>query len=392
MDKTKRIRMQDAGRAALPLVFLFCLVAGAGARDLYVDRAHPQASDANPGSAALPWLTVGNAALKAVAGDTVYIKAGTYLEKKTIDVASSGTAAAPVTYRNYGSDRVIIDGGSMSSGSHIMKWRYPLVHYIVLSGLEFRNAKDAGIWVEGSNNTIKDCKVYDTASTGILVRRGTHNTFSRLEIYNTGWNGIDLEDSEYSLIEGCYIHDNPKHHAVNIFPAPGGSSFYGQMKGIVVRGNRLTRSNKGIYLRYVSDMEISDNQITDNAEWGIFFHNEGGRPSTYTSNSRILNNTITGNAWEGLYDQCANGLTIRSNLFRNSKEREIWFGETSGHSIDYNTYDPGTGTLVYWDGPSYSLQGFRDALGFELNGRAGSSTGGGSATAPAAPRNLRVMD
>ena len=393
MDKTNRIRMRNAAGKALPLVLLFCLAAGAYARNLYVDRSHPQASDANPGTEAQPWLTMGNAAAKAVAGDTVYIKAGTYPETRTVSMVNSGTSAAPITFRNYGSDRVIIDGASMASGSHVVRWKSAMAHYIVFSGLEFRGGKDTGLWVEGNYNTIKDCKVYNTASTGILVRRGTHNTFSRLEIHHTGWNGIDLEDSEYSTIEECYIHDNPEHHAVNIFPAPGTGSFSGNMRGIVVRNNRLTTSNKGMYLRYISDMEISGNLITDNDEYGIFFHNESGRASTYSSSSRVLNNTITGNAWEGIYNQCASGLTIRYNLFRNDREREMVFSVTGGHSIDYNAYDPGSGSLFSWSGSTYSLQGFR-GLGFEQHGVAGGTVpgGGGIATPPSAPRNLRVLN
>ncbi len=394
MKVANRDRFRNSGMTALLVLFFAGLAVGASARDLYVDRSHPQASDSNPGSEALPWLTVGHAAFEAQAGDTVYIKKGTYSERQTIDVANSGTAGAPITYRNFGSDRVIIDGSAMASGSRIMQWRYPLTHYIRLSGLEFRGAKDAGIWIEGSHNTITDCKVYDTASTGILCRRGSYNTYSRLQIYNTGWNGIDLEDSEYSTIEGCDIHDNPKHHAVNIFPAPGESPFYGQMRGIVVRGNKLYRSNKGIYLRYVTGIEISDNVISDNLEWGIFFHSEGGHPDTYSANGKIVNNTITGNAWEGLYDQCANYLTILNNVFRNDKECEIWFGETTGHVIDYNQYDPGTGeNLVYWDGPKYSFSEFRSTLGFEAHGRAlqATSTAGGGG-APSAPVNVRVLD
>ena len=48
----------------------------------YVDKNHPQASDSNPGTEALPWLTAKRAGdplgTEVVAGDTVYFKNGTY--------------------------------------------------------------------------------------------------------------------------------------------------------------------------------------------------------------------------------------------------------------------------------------------------------------------------
>ncbi len=372
MSATDRNPQGKVRRAALLVLLLAGLTVGASARDLYVDRSHPQASDSNPGSEALPWLTFRSAAAKAVAGDTVYIKKGTYNERQTISIANSGTAAAPITFRNYGSDAVIIDGTGMPSGSKLIRWAYPGVSYIILSGLEIRNVPDAGIWVEGSHNNLRDLKVHDTGSTGILCRRGSYNTYSRLQIYNTGWNGIDLEDSEYSTIEWCDIHDNPKHHAVNIFPAPGESPFYGQMRGIVVRHNKLYRSNKGIYLRYVTDIEISNNLIANNQEWGIYFHYESGRSTSYTANAKIYNNTIVNNAWEGIYDENASSLTIKNNIFCNAKEREVYFGPATGHVLDYNLYDPGTGNPVSLGGTSYSLASLRSAKGFEIHGVAGS--------------------
>ena len=357
-------------KPAVFLSLLLVLVAGAGARDLYVDRAHPRASDANPGSAALPWLTVGRAAARARAGDTVYIKAGLYLEPAPVLIAHSGTAAAPVTYRSYGSDRVILDGAALPPGAELIRWKHPGADHVRLQGLELRRAPDVGVWVEGSWNDLCDLKVHDTGSTGILVRRGTHNTFSRLEIYNTGWNGIDLEDSEYSLIEGCYIHDTPQHNGINVFPAPEGRPWYGMMSGIKVRHTRVSRARHGIYLRYVTALELSNNLITGCSGWGIFFHHQEGRPPRYDAAARIFNNTIADNGWEGLHSQSAAGLSLRNNLFRNLAGRELRFGETGGHSLDYNLYDPGGGTLGHWAGVPFDLEAFR-ALGFEGHGVAG---------------------
>lgn len=354
------------------LLLLSWAIALAYGRDLYVDLNHPSSQDSNPGTEELPWATIRNAAIKATAGDVVYIKGGIYYESSTIWIESSGTASQPIIFRNYGSDQVIVDGSLMASGSIILRWRYPGQNYITLQGLEFRNAKDAAIWVEGDHNLITRCKVYNTNSTGILCRKGKYNEYRYLEIHHTGWNGIDLEDSEYSTIEWCDIHDCSQHHAVNVFPAPGGSPWYGMMSGNAVRHTRMYRCNKGMYLRYVADMEISNNLIYDNLEYGIFFHYQSEHPTSYDAHTRIYNNTIVGNNWEGIWDQNANYLTIENNIFCNDKDRELWFGAITGHTIDYNLYDPGTGTLIYWDGPSYTFSGFKSS-GFEAHGLAGNT-------------------
>jgi hypothetical protein len=63
----------------------------------YVDRNHPLASDANPGSQSLPWLTIQHAAQVAVAGDTVIVKTGNYPER--VVPAHSGSPGSPITFR-----------------------------------------------------------------------------------------------------------------------------------------------------------------------------------------------------------------------------------------------------------------------------------------------------
>ncbi len=63
----------------------------------FVDRAHPQASDSNPGTEALPWKTIQHAADIAVAGDTVYVKASTYPERVT--PGHSGSQRKCITFQ-----------------------------------------------------------------------------------------------------------------------------------------------------------------------------------------------------------------------------------------------------------------------------------------------------
>ncbi|MCP4422988.1 MAG: hypothetical protein GY803_00705, partial [Chloroflexi bacterium] len=70
----------------------------------YVNQNHPSANDANPGSEALPWLTIQHAADTLQAGDTVYVRAGTYNEM--VEPANSGSAGIPIVYAAYPDDTV----------------------------------------------------------------------------------------------------------------------------------------------------------------------------------------------------------------------------------------------------------------------------------------------
>jgi hypothetical protein len=64
--------------------------------------------DANSGTLEKPFRTIQKAGTVATAGDTVYIRAGTYRE--TVVPAHSGTANAPITFRPYQHEAVTVSG------------------------------------------------------------------------------------------------------------------------------------------------------------------------------------------------------------------------------------------------------------------------------------------
>jgi hypothetical protein len=65
--------------------------------------------DNNPGTFLEPFATIQKAADTVVAGDTVYIRAGSYHEAVTM-TGKSGTAADPITFTNYNGEDVTLDG------------------------------------------------------------------------------------------------------------------------------------------------------------------------------------------------------------------------------------------------------------------------------------------
>ena len=69
----------------------------------------PTGNDSNDGSFASPFQTIHQAAATVVAGDTVYVRAGTYAAD--IGVNTSGSSENYITFRNYDNEIPVIEGG-----------------------------------------------------------------------------------------------------------------------------------------------------------------------------------------------------------------------------------------------------------------------------------------
>jgi hypothetical protein len=102
------------------LVLIFSLVAFliptptyAAGNTYYVAKT---GNNSNIGDETYPWLTIQKAATTMVAGDTVYIKAGTYNEQ-VVPANSGSSGGGYITYANYGTDEVIISGTGLGLGT-----------------------------------------------------------------------------------------------------------------------------------------------------------------------------------------------------------------------------------------------------------------------------------
>ena len=126
----------------------------------YVDGSNPNASDSNPGTESLPWKTISKANKTLVAGDTVYIKGGTYsgITGSAIDPANTGTAGNIITYSSYNNEDVQIVGSGTSSFAVDLDSEYGTVRsYIKVHDLHFTNFMQH-LWIrKGSHNEISYC-------------------------------------------------------------------------------------------------------------------------------------------------------------------------------------------------------------------------------------------
>ncbi len=198
------------------------------ATDYYVDTSNPAASDANPGSAASPWKTISKANQTLVAGDTAYIKHGTYSDY--VAPVNSGTASSLITYRNFSNDVVVVQNAAY--GIHLDgKSR------IAVQGITFTNL-DAMMILENkaNNNVIAYCTFvhmrtfssYCGSRIWLLASSNWvhHCTFAQWGECSGGVAGggvleIGFDDGDstypgnYNLIENYTLYDGG-HHTLGV--------------------------------------------------------------------------------------------------------------------------------------------------------------------------------
>lgn len=92
---------------ALPIAFLAVLI-GANALDIFVSP-----TGTGSGTQTAPYGSIQSAVNAAAAGDTIYLRQGTYAPSANIQFSKSGTATSPISVRPYQGEKVIIDGENM---------------------------------------------------------------------------------------------------------------------------------------------------------------------------------------------------------------------------------------------------------------------------------------
>jgi parallel beta-helix repeat protein len=195
------------------VLIILLTVTNVYAADYYVSKS---GSDSNPGTEAQPWKTIQKAANTLTAGDTVYIKAGTYKER--VIVQNSGTAGNYITYTAYSNDTVVIDG----SGINLPYDWGGLVDisgksYIKISGLQVKNAgpndNNQGILVDNCNYiTIENNYTYNTTSSGIGVWNSDNIIIDNNEV-ELACNDGEQECITVAETTNYEIKNNHVHHS-----------------------------------------------------------------------------------------------------------------------------------------------------------------------------------
>jgi uncharacterized protein YuzB (UPF0349 family) len=147
-------------------------------------------NDSNNGNITNPWKTLVYASGKLKAGDTLYIRGGTY--KEVTSWSTDGTQLKPITIMNYPGESVVIDGYDTIPANTGGTWMFMVWgDWYYVGGLEVTRSFDEGaIGVKGEYVIIDNCYTHHNWGAGITVM-GSYSTAQ----YNRVWyNGVSNEN------------------------------------------------------------------------------------------------------------------------------------------------------------------------------------------------------
>ena len=353
---------------AIVLVTLVVTVIASGsvtyAGTYYVDRSHSQASDSNSGTAALPWKTIHKAAATLIAGDTVYVKAGTYTGTDILP-KNSGALNKYITYSAYPGHehKAIISGPTI---------RIKAKSYIVVNGFKIQNAW-RGVQVEGpgSNIIVQNNYTYNTTSSGVAA-------------FGVPWT-MDPAKQNFKGLTKVTIKDNLIERACNgsngemITIANGVDTF-------TVSGNRIfnginnVKGGQGIDVKEgASNGKIQGNEIHNIGKLGIYL--DAGRGTYASATPKLTNIEISGNR---VHDTPATGIMISTEgkgtidgvkvfnnlVYRNNKHGIVVYQHPNGTgafkniSIINNTAYDNNAWGVLLDHPTASSVTLRNTISY----------------------------
>ncbi|GIH14915.1 right-handed parallel beta-helix repeat-containing protein [Rugosimonospora africana] len=155
----------------------------------------PNGSDSAAGTQSAPWASVAHAESVAGAGDTVYLRGGTYRfthankacasQTDRVDAVTlnkSGTSGSPIRYWAYPGEKPVFDFSPMTDDCRIKGFDVT-GSYIYLRGLEVKgvpqnnnlNHESWGIWISGSSNTFELINTHNNSGPGLFIQDGGGN-------------------------------------------------------------------------------------------------------------------------------------------------------------------------------------------------------------------------
>ena len=333
---------------------------------LYVDGSNPNCSNTGTGTQSLPFCTIGAAAGKVVAGQTVQVAGGTYNEKVTIP--QSGTSSAPIVFT--AAPGVTVTG---QSNGFVLSGR----SWVTINGFSVTKTSDYGINVSSSSS---------------ITISNNHVSYSGSQVSGLTRGGIRLSGSTDSLIVG----NTSDHNTYAGIMVVGGST-RNEVRGNTTFNNAqgFERAAPGIRL-YASPGNVVDNNIShDNEDSGIeaypgsndsliynnvsYNNGDHGIDDYGTTGQRVIGNTVYDNVTAGInLEGSSTGGTIENNICvdnginspRTHSDIRVENGSTAGTVVDHNVvYLTTPDTLLIWSSVSYkTLAAFQTASGQMLNG------------------------
>ncbi|MCR5469232.1 MAG: right-handed parallel beta-helix repeat-containing protein [Lachnospiraceae bacterium] len=378
-------------------------------------------SNSAKGSKSAPFKTISYGISKLKAGDTLYIRKGTYKEKLNLKKLN-GKKNNYITISSYKKEKVVVSGAGMSSPTLLS---IKNSSYICVNNIEFSSAtglESCGIFIGGAThhilltqNTIKDISIGtddltdQPCANGILLfgssTKGIHDVWiykNKLSNLNTGWAeglsvsanckriyilsntvtdvkniGIDVsgnygycKDASKDFPTDCVVSNNKVSKCISPYATSYGIYVDGG-QNITVSNNTVTKCSGGIEIgaeekpkkeKYsTSNIVVKGNTVKNNVECAI---SVGGYAKNlgWVKNVTIKNNKCNNN---GLNDSVlnltkCNNVTIKNNVFKN----------TSGEaSLVYSEFSSKYTKNISFEGNTFSAPQKKNEIGIKYLGK-----------------------
>ena len=198
-----------------------------------VDQQSPQAADSGAGTEEQPWLTIQHAADTAVAGDTVYVKSGAYVER--VRLSTPGAEGELISFIATPRRSVLMHGFTIDEA-----------HYVHVEGFEITSSDQftgwdeaQGFFVRANHVTIVDNYIHDLSATAIAGY--WHEPFP--QNVHVADNTIYLVQMGITLNGSGWIVE--RNEVARLFQYGGGDCDYMRFFGTdhVIRHNTLHGTN-----------------------------------------------------------------------------------------------------------------------------------------------------
>jgi hypothetical protein len=269
-------------------------------------------NNSNPGTSSSPWRTVAYAVSKMVAGDTTYVRGGTYTESG-IQFTRSGTQSAPIKLLNAPGQFPIINCRSKSSDKansvlfQRSNYQNP-IGWINLEGFEIRNCFNGIRLFNLHDSVIRRNWIHHNENQGILgngtrilVDRNRINHNGRFAISPSGYldHGIYLNGTAITITNSL-IYDN-LGFGIQMNGATSYNSTVHASPEFAVSSNWVVANNTMAYNVNRAGMVVwGSNSRNARIENNIFYEN-GVKLASYSGQGISFINAGTGH-------------TIRNNL------------------------------------------------------------------------------
>ena len=351
----------------------FDIDTSAGASDPAGIYVSVNGSDSAAGTSAAPFATLQRAVDTVQAGQTIYIRGGTYTnaeygqpyanrtEQALLRIASSGTAAAPITMRNYGNEYVrlvsdvngiqfnnqtnehwIIQGMELMGNAQQLSEEISVANWWEDDGI--RPMQGRGIGGKMDHITIRDMIVHDFPGAGIAPRNSEYVTIENNIVYNNAWwstagtHGITVSSMQPTVSDS--------------------------EQTILVTGN-MAFNNQSLVISHV----FSKGKVSLVLDEGNGIHLQNNI-ETFQRAALVENNIIFWNGKAGIGVNTMDDLTIRRNAFYQNARVVNRQGEASIQSsaladVSGNLFQPRSNQQTYRDfqdayigvGTNYTLAG-----------------------------------